>query len=147
MNRKNLLAGVFSAALFLGVASSACARPPHPEAPLDARPPHERVAQKMHHDLSERLKLTDEQKKQAEEIRKSGRKELKPLMKEMKQLRQKMDAARKTNMEEFEKILTPEQKAELDRFKAEKKAEFELRRHKKGKRPLPPKPEAESKAE
>lgn len=137
MNKKMLLAGIFSAALFMGI-NNACAQDTRPEPPFDGRPPHHEKMERMHHKLAERLKLTDEQKKQAEDIRKAGREKIKPLMDEMKKLRERMDVARKENMKEFEKILTDEQKAELSKIKAEKKAEFEKRGHRRGKHPLPP---------
>lgn len=140
MDKKTLLAGIFSAALFMGI-NNAAAQEPRPEFPFDGRPPHHERMERMHHKFAERLKLTDEQKKQAEDIRKAGREKIKPLMDEMKKVRQKMDAAREENMKEFEKILTDEQKAELAKIKAEKKAEFESRRHRRGEHPLPPRPE------
>ncbi len=138
MNSKNLLAGVFSAALILGTVSGYC-RELRPEPSFDGRPPHHEQIDRFHHKMAERLKLTDEQKKQAEEIRKAGREKVKPLMDEMKQIREKMDAVRAENMKEFEKILSDEQKTELEKIKAEKKAEFKARRHHRGERPMPPK--------
>ncbi len=73
------------------------------------REKHEEMAKKMAKDLG----LTAEQQEQAEAIRKEGQEKIKPLMDEMKALREKIDAERKANMEEFEKILTPEQKEKL----------------------------------
>lgn len=71
--------------------------------------------------LSEELGLTAEQKAEAKKIREAGREDMKPLMEEMRSTREKMDAVRKKNMEEFEKILTPEQKEKFETFKFEKK--------------------------
>lgn len=70
---------------------------------------HEEMAKKMAKDLN----LTAEQQEQADKIRKEGQEKIKPLMNEMKALREKIDAERRANMEEFENILTPEQKAKL----------------------------------
>lgn len=140
MNKKTLLTAIFSAALLTGI-GNASAQEPLPEPRLDGRPPHHERMERVHHRLADRLKLTDEQKKQAEEIRKAGREKIKPLMDEMKQVREKMDAARQENMKEFEKILNDEQKSELAKIKSEKKARFESRRHRRDERPLPPRPE------
>lgn len=74
---------------------------------------HKKMADKFAKDLG----LTEEQKDQAEKIREDGRKKVEPLMKEMKNLREKMDNLRKENMEEFEKILTPDQKTKLEQLK------------------------------
>ena len=74
---------------------------------------HEKMAKKM----AEKLNLTTEQQEQAAKIRQEGRKKIEPLMKEMKDLREKIDAERRANMEEFEKILTPEQKKSFDEMK------------------------------
>ena len=41
----------------------------------------------------------------------------KPLVNEMKDIREKMDEKRRANMEEFEKILTPEQKEKFEALK------------------------------
>ena len=71
--------------------------------------------------LAKRLKLTDEQKKQSEEIRKSGREKMKPLIEESKKIGEKMKEVRSQNMQEFEKILTDEQKEEFKKFQEEKR--------------------------
>ena len=62
------------------------------------------------HDLRTRLNLTKEQRKQARDIRRAGEAKIRPLMDKMEDLRDEMDEVRAQNMEEFEKILTPEQK-------------------------------------
>lgn len=94
-------------------------------------PPHEEIGHPAQHNrlergpkmrgperLDEELKLTDEQKAQAKKIREEGREKVKPLFEEMKQIREKMDKLREENMKEFENILTPEQKAQLEKIKA-----------------------------
>ena len=65
-------------------------------------------------DLAEKLNLTEEQKKQADEIRSKGRTEIRELHKKMQELRQQ-------NLEEFEKILTKDQKAKFEVIKEEQK--------------------------
>lgn len=93
---------------------------------------HEKMAKKMAQDLG----LTEEQQEQAKKIREDGIKKMKPLMEEMRALRQKMDKERKANMEEFEKILTPEQKDKFEKIKERgpfgKKGKFGFRKHHKG---------------
>jgi len=89
-----------------------------PEAPkfehkLDKAEMHKKMAEKIAKDLN----LSEEQQQKAKEIRENGKKEIEPLMEEMKDLREKMDTKRKANMEEFEKILTPEQKAKFEELK------------------------------
>ena len=74
----------------------------------------EQMRLKVANKIAEDLKLTAEQQRRAEEIRQQGRQEIEPLMKQMKELREKMDEKRRANMEEFEKILTPEQKAKFE---------------------------------
>ncbi len=103
-----------------------------------------RLGKKHHKEMAERmakdLGLTAEQRQKAEEIRKESQKKIKPLMDEMKALREKIDAERKANMEEFEKILTPEQKEAFEAMKKRGAEDFK-RRHKEmrefmmGKRP------------
>lgn len=78
--------------------------------------------QKMSEKIAKDLNLTEEQQAKAKEIREEGRKDIEPLMQEMKDLREKMDTKRKANMEEFEKILTPEQKAKFEEMKNKKPA-------------------------
>ena len=77
----------------------------------------EEMHQKMQNKIAEDLGLSAEQQEQAKAIHEQGRKDIEPLMEEMKALREKMDAKRRANMEEFEKILTPEQKAKFEELK------------------------------
>ncbi|MBQ7659924.1 MAG: Spy/CpxP family protein refolding chaperone [Alphaproteobacteria bacterium] len=94
---------------------------------------HEQMRQKMMGKIAKDLDLTDEQQQQAKQIREEGRKEIEPLMNEMKELRKKMDAKRRANMEEFEKILTPEQKAKFEEMKKNApKPHFDKMHGKKG---------------
>lgn len=76
---------------------------------------------KMHEKMAERftkeLDLTEEQQEKAKEIHEQGKKDIEPLMDQMNMLREKLDAKRRTNMEEFEKILTPEQKTKFEELK------------------------------
>ena len=74
---------------------------------------HGQMAKKMAEDLG----LTQEQQEQAKKVREKGQEEIKPLMEEMKALREKIDAKRKANMEEFEKILTEDQKKKFGEMK------------------------------
>lgn len=145
MNKKFLTLAL--AALLIGV-SSANAAPKH--RPMDSnRPTPEMVEIK----LIEQLKLTPEQYNTIQERRKADQEKIKPLMEKMKELRQQMNEIRKANMKAFEDILTPEQKIEFDKIKAEHKARHEerMRKHprpemRKGHFPpkhmkLPPMPE------
>lgn len=112
-----LLAGtVISAGFTCGAPAFAADEPkPVPEMRHEQNPEerHEKMAQKMAEDLG----LTAEQQEKAKAIHEKGRAEIEPLMKEMKALREKMDAKRRANMEEFESILTPEQKAKFEALK------------------------------
>ncbi len=81
---------------------------------------HKEMAKKMAQDLG----LTQEQQEKAEKIRLEGRKKIKPLMKEMLKLREKIDNERKENMEEFMKILTPEQKDKFEKMHNEAVSKF-----------------------
>lgn len=78
---------------------------------------HKEMHQKMQKKIAEDLGLTAEQQEQAKTIHEKGKADMEPLMKEMKDLREKMDAKRRANMEEFEKILTPDQKAKFEDLK------------------------------
>ena len=60
----------------------------------------------------------------AEKIRLDGRKKIKPLMKKMLKLRKEIDNERKENMEEFMKILTPEQKDKFEKMHDEAVSKF-----------------------
>lgn len=86
---------------------------PKIEHKVDFRQMHQKMQKKMADDLG----LTAEQQEQAKAIHEKGKAEIEPLMKEMKALREKMDAKRRANMEEFEKILTPDQKAKFEEMK------------------------------
>lgn len=88
---------------------------------------HKKMADKFAKDLG----LSEEQKVEAKKIRKEGREKMKPLFKDMKELREKMDKVRESNMKEFEKILTPEQKAKLEKMKTDRE---EARKQKKAER-------------
>ncbi|MDD4556193.1 MAG: hypothetical protein PHE89_02540 [Alphaproteobacteria bacterium] len=99
--------------------------------------PTPEMREKMEKKMAAELGLTEEQQTKAKEIREEGRKKVEPLMKEMQEVREKMDELRKENMAEFEAILTPEQKAKLEKIKAEHKEKFKGRdfpRHKEGRR-------------
>lgn len=107
----------------------------------DMRPRHE---MKIHEELAQKLNLTDEQKSKADKIREDGRKQMEPLMQERKALHEKMEKLRKENMEEFEKILTPEQKEAFAKFKEEHRPPHEKMRkdkfgprHEKAGHPMP----------
>lgn len=74
---------------------------------------HKAMAAKMAKDLG----LSDKQKAQAEKIREDGHKKIAPLMEQMKNLRQQIDEERRANMQDFEKILTPEQREKFEAIK------------------------------
>lgn len=109
---KRLLFAIVCASVLSGGVLSAEARPEYHD--LDKRPRHE---MRMREDLAAKLKLTDEQKALADKIREDGRLKMEPLMQERRTLHEKMETLRKQNMEEFEKILTPEQKEMFARLK------------------------------
>lgn len=117
--KKLLLTAVCVSVLTLGVAHAQSSANP------ENMPPHKEM--RMHENLVKKLNLTDEQKKQADKIREDGRKAMEPLMQEKKVLNEKMDTLRKANMEEFEKILTPEQQEEFKKIK-EKRLSRRMRR-------------------
>lgn len=79
---------------------------------------HKKMAEKFAEDLG----LTEEQKVKAEELRAASRKKMEPLFEQMHGIHQKMDVIREENLKEFEKVLTPEQKAKLEKMKAERVA-------------------------
>ena len=145
MYKKYLLSGVFSLALLMGAgvagAQDAAVADHEPLAKAhfmkhDGGPKGFHGKPDFRKDLEEKLKLTDAQKAEAEKIHEQGRKDIEPLMDQMKEIRAKMDELRKKNMEEFEKILTPEQKAEMDKMKAQMKEHH--RPHGAGMMPPPP---------
>ena len=111
-------------------------------------PPAEQIAKHhkgdMQKELADKLNLTVEQREQAKKIHEEGRKKMKPLMEEAKKLHKKMDNLRQENMAEFEKILTDDQKKEMEKIKEDFRKKFHHKKphHKmmKGNHELP-KPE------
>ena len=103
-----------------------------PPVPEDVRP---KAEMKMRKTLAERLNLTDEQREQADKIREEGRVKMKPLIEEQKELHKQMNEVRKANLEEFEKILTPEQKKAFDEMKKHKRPHPGMRPGPKGPKP------------
>ena len=147
MNKKYLLSGVFSLALLIGAGianaqdiASVNNEPPAKAHFMRHRPEGFHGKHDFRKDMEEKLKLTDEQKAQAKKIHEDGRKEIEPLMEQMKEIRAKMDEIRKKNMEEFEKILTPEQKTEMEQMKANMKDKMEKHHRPHGNGMLPPPP-------
>lgn len=118
--KKSLLMLLCATSMVLG-ATAVSAQDAKLDRPMPPR--HE----KMRDHLGKKLNLTEEQEAKAKALREDGFKKMKPLMEEMKTLREKMDQLRKDDMKAFEEILTPEQKAEFDKIKAERKP-----RHDKG---------------
>ncbi len=87
--------------------------------------------------LSEKLNLTEQQKKQVYNLKLQQIKENKALHEQQKAQRQKAH-------EDFKKILTPEQLKKLEEFRAQKKEEFKNKKdghgqhpYKGGERPAP----------
>ena len=128
--KKILLTAVCATVLTFGALSVQAQGAPE-DMPLPP-PEHEMAMEKIHQKMEEKheemskklaedLGLSDEQKTQAEKIRKDGHAKMKPLMEERKALHEKMDTLRKANMEEFEKILTQEQKKKFEQIKAKHK--------------------------
>lgn len=104
-----------------------------PAKPLDKPMPRKEMRQerrggKALENLARELSLTEEQKEEYRKINQESREKIKPLMDQIQKIR-------KENMEAFEKILTPEQKEQFIKMKAEKKAKhFEKRGRGKGKK-------------
>jgi len=146
---KRVIALLTAGVIILSAASYACAE----EKSFDAE--HKNVKERFKQnkeELRQRLNLTTEQQEKAKQIRENARPVIKPLFEqihqkkqeirelrqsgatreelqpkidEIKSLRQKADALRKENMQKFEAILTPEQKAEFNKFKEEKKQKWQ----------------------
>lgn len=149
--KKTFLTMCCAAALLMGTSASFAQErdmplppPHHPEHAIDAprphMPPHEwkkgpkfdkEFRKEMSDKFAEKLGLTEEQKAEAEKLREANRAKMEPLMKQADELRQKMDEIRKQNMEDFEKILTPEQKQKLDEMKAKREAKMQKKMEKR----------------
>lgn len=126
MNKKYLM--MFTAAALVMSSFSVSAEEKKELPPFDGAPHHERTdvrkdrrmppnPEKMAEKLADDLGLTEAQREQAKQIRENGHKQVKPLMDQMRDIREKMDELRKENMEEFEKILTPEQQEKFAKIK------------------------------
>lgn len=102
-------------------AGAFCANAQMPDTPdmpkIEHKVDFRQMHQKMQQKIAEDLGLTAEQQEQAKAIHEKGKADMEPLMQEMKALREKMDAKRRANMEEFERILTPDQRAKFEEMK------------------------------
>lgn len=114
------------AALLTGAAAAEAADGKMPPMRPD-RPTHEMMEAK----LADRLNLSKEQYLAMQDRRKADQVKIRDLMDQMNEIR-------KSNMEAFESILTPEQKAEFEKIKAEGKARhMERKRMRHGMKPDP----------
>ena len=95
------------AALLTGAAAAEAADGKMPPMRPD-RPTHEMMEAK----LADRLKLSKEQYQAMQDRRKADQVKIRDLMDQMKEIRIQMNEIRKSNMEAFESILTPEQNKE-----------------------------------
>lgn len=86
-----------------------------------------------------KLQLTDEQKLKADEIHKKGIDNLKPIYDEIKDLRKKADELRAENMQEFDAILTDEQRQILKQMQNRKPNGFAKSKSPKGPKEFAPK--------
>lgn len=120
------------AALLTGAAAAEAADGKMPPMRPD-RPTHEMMEAK----LADRLKLSKEQYQAMQDRRKADQVKIRDLMDQMKEIRIQMNEIRKSNMEAFESILTPEQKAEFEKIKAEGKARHMERKRMRHPRPHP----------
>ena len=138
MNKKFLL--MFTATALTLSSFTASANDHKPLPPMEDMPKMEHMEKHMPFNpevmeakLADKLGLSEEQRTKAQTIREAGHKKVKPLIKEMKKIRKEMDKLRHENMEEFEKILTPEQKKKFNELKKEMKnkphKKFKMRGH------------------
>ena len=126
---KIVLTVAFAALLTSAAAADSRTPPMRPD-----RPTHEMMEAK----LADRLKLSKEQYQAMQDRRKADQVKIKDLMDQMKEIRIQMNEIRKSNMEAFESILTPEQKAEFEKVKAESKARhMERKKMRHGMKPDP----------
>ncbi len=143
MNKKLLSTIIAVAAMAAGTAVMAgpckgpCEVPPPPGEGRPCPPPEfgkppmdkeafEKAKAERKAEFEQRLNLTDEQKAQLEKIKADEKKSLEPIHKKMDKLhKEKSDLMKKEreiraeSMKKFEAVLTEEQKAELDKMKAE----------------------------
>ena len=135
MNKKLIKCFVLGAALLIGViiigTQDKGTTPPQPssekatvsqkEVKSDVQVKRSRAS------LKDQLDLTEEQRELMKQIKADGRKEIEPLIAEINALRDKMEAVRAKNNEEFEKILTPEQRAKLAEIRDQEDREEQLK--------------------
>ena len=102
-----------------------CKKPLSPEE-------HAKIREAKKSEFEERLNLTESQKAQLEKIKADEKKAITPYREKIKKEQKKMEELfakereiRKDSMKKFEALLTPEQKAELQKIKDETKAEFD----------------------
>lgn len=113
--------------------------PPHSQikGPGHGKPmmsPEEQEAKKA--DFEKRMNFTDEQKAQTDKIKADEKKKLEPIQKkiekkqeELKALRNQEFEIRKESMDKFQAILTPEQKAEMEKMKEEMRKNMGFKPH------------------
>ena len=104
-----------AAMLITGASANAAENEPMP---IRDRP----TPEMMEAQLADRLQLNSDQRKVIRERREQDQVEMRQLMEKMKEIRNEMNRIRQANIEAFEAQLTPEQKAEFDKIKAERKA-------------------------
>ncbi len=113
---KNKFLTIACAAMLVTAASANAAE--NELMPLRDRPTPEMMEAR----LADRLQLNNDQRKVIRERREQDQVEMRQLMEKMKEIRNEMNRIRQANMEAFEAQLTPEQKVEFDKIKAERKA-------------------------
>lgn len=116
--KKSMLTAVCAAALILGaVQVQAQQNPAMPQRPMSQA--------QNNGGLFEQLNLTTEQQEAYQKIKDTTRDKMAEVRKEMKVYLDKIEALRVEEQNEFEKILTPEQKNIFDQYKAERTAQEE----------------------
>jgi Spy/CpxP family protein refolding chaperone len=83
-----------------------------------------------HNQMAEKLKLTDEQKKQIKSINSDFKNQMQELNKDKnitsEELKEKKHALAKDRMERIQALLTPEQKLQMEEFKKEGKGKWKM---------------------
>lgn len=97
-----------------------------------------KIKQEKKAEFEAKLQLSEEQKTQLEKIKADENKKLEPYRAKMKKLFEQERAIKKESIKKFEAILTPEQKAELEKIRLE--AKDEMKKHEPTMRPNGQKP-------